>query len=101
MPRSPTCRSRGTVELYYLVVYVEAMTEPNRGAPGGTKRMSADVSDAARSDAIAKDWEKAVSYSITDEDIERARLLVGVDLAMKHREYIQTATTDNIRNFAH
>ena len=63
--------------------------------------MSADASDTARSEAIAKDWEKAVSYSITDEDIERARLLVGVDLAMKHREYIQTATTDNIRNFAH
>lgn len=56
---------------------------------------------AGASEAIKKDWDKAVSYAISDEDIERARLLVGVDLAMRHREYIQTATTDNIRNFAH
>jgi acyl dehydratase len=57
--------------------------------------------DAKSKDAIKADWEKAVSYAITDEDIERARLLVGVDVASRHREYIQTATTDNIRNFAH
>jgi acyl dehydratase len=57
--------------------------------------------DTASKDAIKEDWEKAVSYTIKDEDIERAKLLVGVDLAMAHREYIQTATTDNIRNFAH
>jgi acyl dehydratase len=63
--------------------------------------MTVDAKDAQRTEAIAKDWEKAVSYQITDEDIERARLLVGVDLPMKHREYIQTATIDNIRNFAH
>jgi len=62
--------------------------------------MAADL-DTASKDAIKKDWDKAVSYAITDEDIERAKLLVGVDLAMRHREYIQTATTDNIRNFAH
>lgn len=57
--------------------------------------------DTANRDAIKQDWDKAVSYLIKDEDIERARLLVGVDLAMGSREYIQTATTDNIRNFAH
>ncbi|MDB5423221.1 MAG: acyl dehydratase, partial [Phenylobacterium sp.] len=62
--------------------------------------MAADA-DTARKDAIQQDWDKAVSYAITDEDIDRAKLLVGVDLAMRHREYIQTATTDNIRNFAH
>ncbi|MBV9995857.1 MAG: MaoC family dehydratase N-terminal domain-containing protein [Caulobacteraceae bacterium] len=50
---------------------------------------------------VKDDWEKAVSYRITDEDIERARLLLGVDTASKTREYIQTATLDNIRNFAH
>ena len=60
--------------------------------------MTAEAADAERTDAIAKDWEKAVSYAITDEDIERAKLLVGVDVAAKSREYIQTATTDNIRN---
>lgn len=62
--------------------------------------MAAEL-DTVTKESIEKDWEKAVSYAITDEDIERAKLLVGVDLAMKHREYIQTATTDNIRNFAH
>jgi acyl dehydratase len=46
------------------------------------------------------DWNKATSYSITDEDIERARLLLGVDTANGHREYIQALTYDSIRNFA-
>jgi len=60
------------------------------------------MSEAAKAPAgaIRDDWEKAVSYSLTDEDIERARLLLGVDTASATREYIQTATTDNIRNFA-
>ena len=62
--------------------------------------MTADAAETTK-DAVEKDWEKAVSYAITDEDIERARLLLGVDTAAKTREYIQTATTDNIRNFAH
>jgi acyl dehydratase len=47
------------------------------------------------------EWQKAVDYSITDHDIERQRKLLGFDQAAKTREYIQTATTDNIRNFAH
>ncbi len=47
------------------------------------------------------EWEKATEYSITDEDIERGRKLLGVDVANGHREYIQTATEDAIRNFAH
>ncbi|MGQ0534378.1 MAG: FAS1-like dehydratase domain-containing protein [Caulobacteraceae bacterium] len=50
---------------------------------------------------LEKEWEQATSYPIKDKDIERARLLLGVDLASRTREYIQTATTDNIRNFAH
>ncbi|MEZ5709190.1 MAG: MaoC family dehydratase N-terminal domain-containing protein [Blastomonas sp.] len=47
------------------------------------------------------EWQKAVDYSITDHDIERQRQLLGFDQAAKTREYIQTATEDNIRNFAH
>ncbi|QKS00285.1 acyl dehydratase [Sphingomonas sp. CL5.1] len=47
------------------------------------------------------EWRKAVDYSITDEDIERQRQLLGFDQAASTREYIQTATEDNIRNFAH
>ena len=48
----------------------------------------------------SEDWDKATSYSITDEDIERGRLLLGVDTANGHREYVQTLTYDSIRNFA-
>lgn len=47
------------------------------------------------------EWQKAVDYSITDEDIERQRALLGFDQAASTREYIQTATEDNIRNFSH
>jgi acyl dehydratase len=49
----------------------------------------------------SEEWQKATDYAITDEDIERQRQLVGFDEPAKTREYIQTATTDNIRNFAH
>ena len=47
----------------------------------------------------SSEWKQATQYQITDDDIERARLLLGVDVANKHREYIQTATYDAIRNF--
>jgi acyl dehydratase len=53
------------------------------------------MSDILESD----EWRQATKYQITDEDIERARLLLGVDVANGHREYIQTAGYDNIRNF--
>jgi acyl dehydratase len=46
------------------------------------------------------EFEKATDYALTDEDIERAHLLVGVDTATKHMEHITTATYDSIRNFA-
>ncbi len=55
------------------------------------------MSDILKSD----EWQKAVDYEITDHDIERQRKLLGFDEAARSREYIQTATTDNIRNFAH
>lgn len=38
---------------------------------------------------------------ISDEDIERARSLVGADLAAKDRQFITEATEDSIRNFAY
>ncbi len=47
------------------------------------------------------EWQKATEYRITDEDIERQRALLGHMEASKTREYIQTATEDNIRNWAH
>jgi len=55
------------------------------------------MADILKSD----EWQKAVDYEITDHDIERQRQLIGFDEAARTREYIQTATTDNIRNFAH
>ena len=51
--------------------------------------------------ATTDEWDKATSNEFQDDDIERGRLLLGVDVANAHREYIQTATYDNIRNFAH
>jgi acyl dehydratase len=47
------------------------------------------------------DWQKAVDYVITDNDVERQKKLLGVVSAGKARDYIQTATSDNIRNYAH
>jgi acyl dehydratase len=47
------------------------------------------------------EWQKATQYEITDADIERQHKLLGFDQPSREREYIQTATTDNIRNFAH
>jgi acyl dehydratase len=56
----------------------------------------------ASKDILKSDeWQKATDYAITDEDIERAKALTGYDEALRDREYVQTATTDTIRNFAH
>lgn len=49
---------------------------------------------------LQQEFDKATAYELTDADIERARLLIGVDLASRDREQIQTATVDTIRNFA-
>lgn len=49
----------------------------------------------------SEEWQKAVDYAITDEDIERQMKLLGYMQAAKTREYNQTATIDNIRNFSH
>ena len=46
------------------------------------------------------DWSEATGYKITDEDIERARLLLGYDEASSRRESSRSATADNIRAFA-
>ncbi|AYJ85182.1 acyl dehydratase (plasmid) [Sphingomonas paeninsulae] len=59
--------------------------------------MATKSTDILQSD----EWQKATEYAITDEDIERSKQLVGYYEPSKMREYIQTATTDNIRNYAH
>jgi acyl dehydratase len=45
-------------------------------------------------------FEEALKYSLSDDDIERAKLLLGVDVASKHRELYSEATPDAIRNWA-
>jgi acyl dehydratase len=49
---------------------------------------------------VQQEFEKNTAAALTDEDIERARLLVGVDVASKQQELITTASYDSIRNFA-
>ena len=49
---------------------------------------------------LEKEFEKAIDYALTDEDIERARLLIGVDTASRHRELFSVATPDAMRNWA-
>jgi acyl dehydratase len=48
----------------------------------------------------SEEWQKATEYEITDDDIERQRQLIGFDEPARSREYIQTASIDNIRNFS-
>jgi acyl dehydratase len=49
---------------------------------------------------LKDEFEKATNYELTDHDIERAKLLLGVDTASKYMEHITTASYDSIRNFA-
>jgi acyl dehydratase len=51
-------------------------------------------------DKVAAEFERATAYKLTDEDIERARLLIGHDTASKQRELFSVATADAIRNWA-
>lgn len=49
---------------------------------------------------IDKEFDEATNYTFDDRDIERAKLLLGVDVAKKHLEHVSTASYDSIRNFA-
>ena len=50
---------------------------------------------------VAQEFEQATAARLTDEDIEGARLLVGVDVGSRYREHLTVATEDAIHNFAH
>jgi acyl dehydratase len=54
------------------------------------------VADAA----LEKEFEKAIAYKLKDEDIERAKLLLGIDVASRARELFSVATADAIRNWS-
>lgn len=49
---------------------------------------------------LDQEFDKATSYTFDEYDIERAKLLLGVDVAKKQMEHITTASYDSIRNFA-
>ena len=49
---------------------------------------------------VQQEFEKNTEATFSDADIERARLLIGVDVASKQTEHITTASYDAIRNFA-
>ncbi len=51
-------------------------------------------------DKVAAEFERATAYKLTDEDIERAKLLIGYNTATKHRELFSVATPDAIRNWS-
>jgi len=50
---------------------------------------------------LQKEFDKATGYELTDHDIERNKLLLGIDLAQRDQEQITTASEDNIRTFAY
>lgn len=50
--------------------------------------------------ALEKEFEKALQHELTDDDIERAKLLLGLNEASRARELFSVATPDAIRNWA-
>ncbi len=49
---------------------------------------------------LEEEFAKAIDYQLTDEDLERAKLLLGLDTASRQRELYSVATPDAIRNWA-
>lgn len=65
-------------------------------APAKKTGTKSDVKAASEAD-----FEKATSYEIREEDIERAVRLVGIDTASSMRDNLTGASEDALRNFAH
>lgn len=51
-------------------------------------------------EAISEEFEKATDYTFQDGDVDKAKMLLGIDVANKRREHITVATPDAIRNWA-
>ncbi len=49
---------------------------------------------------LEKEFQKALEHELTDDDIERAKVLLGIDLASKAQELYSVATADALRNWA-
>jgi acyl dehydratase len=50
--------------------------------------------------SLQAEFAKATAYELTDADIERAKLLLGIDRASRHRELYSVASPDAIRNWS-
>jgi acyl dehydratase len=50
--------------------------------------------------SVEQEFEKAQQWKLTDEDIERARLLLGVDAPESRDLFITEASSNNMRNYA-
>ena len=63
--------------------------------------MADEVAESLKVDEeLEREFEKALQHELTDEDIERARLLLGLDAPIRSRELFSLATPDAIRNWA-
>ena len=51
-------------------------------------------------DALEKEFEKAIAYEFNDDDIERAKLLLGVYTPSRNHQLNTVATPDALRNWA-
>ena len=51
-------------------------------------------------DELEREFEKALKHRLTDDDIERAKVLLGIDAPNRGRELYSVATPDAIRNWA-
>jgi len=63
--------------------------------------MAESTADSLKvSDELEEEFAEAIQYKLTDEDLERAKLLLGIDTASRHRELYSVATPDAIRNWS-
>src|SRR5580765_5984442 len=49
---------------------------------------------------LEKEFQKALEHELTDEDIAKADLLLGINVASRYRELYSSATPDALRNWA-
>src|SRR5258706_4768422 len=60
----------------------------------------AETPETAGATDLEREVAAASNVSIIDEDIERAKQLIGAATANNERQYVTCATEDAIRNFA-
>lgn len=60
----------------------------------------AETDAASASEAMQADFDKATQYTFDDKDVDRAKLLLGIDVAHGRRELFAEATPDAIRNWS-